>query len=99
MNAKFRVLHCTVFYVVIYNIAVIVTPLRSLHLFARSLAAAVPEVAEILSLGTSCNANETKYVISSIFERSTIIFLRRRSLGSSYFLVIYCLKVSSKSTV
>lgn len=78
---------------VIYNIAVVAIPLHPLRLFARSLPAAVPEVAEILSLGTSCNTNETKYVISSIFERSTIIFLRRRPLGSSYFLVIYCLKV------
>lgn len=78
---------------VIYNIVVVAIPLHPLHLFARSLAAAVPEVAEILSLGTSCNANETKYVISSIFERSTIIFLRPRPLGSTYFLVIYCLKV------
>lgn len=84
MNAKFHVLHCTVFYMVIYNIAIVATPLRPLRLFARSLAAAVPEVAEILSLGTSCNANETKYVISSVFEGSTIIFLHRRPLGSSY---------------
>lgn len=93
MNAIFHVLHCTVFYMVIYNIAVVAAPLHPLRLFARSSAAAIPEVAEILSLGTSCNANETKYVISSIFERSTIIFLRRRPLGSSYFLIVYRLKV------
>lgn len=95
MNANLHVLHCTVFYMVIYNIVVVATSLYPLHLFV--LAATVPEVAEILSLGTSYNANETKYVTCSIFERSTTIFLHRRLLGSSYFLATYRFKVRAWS--